>query len=276
MAIKITEVTRDGKKVFEGRFQPTLEDGTNIGGEQVVYSDTRDGIADEVADSYTHLYRKNREFNLKEKVKAPAGTPVVQEVPKFNPRPLSAQERMDLSRSFNDPEKIDAALDIALAAKFGASPSTVAHSVETNSRSATEIQAAQQAEAWKDMHPEFIPTQENVLAIASWVRNRNLPYTIENFDKALLELNPALETAPASPLGTPEKPLVDTPTNRIVAPVVDKGQRQKSVPTTISRATGSSRGASKKEGMTAEQFRRLPNEDRRRYMKEHPNAEFSS
>ena len=275
MAIK--EVEKDGKKLLEYRFQPKLEDGTPIGGEQVVYGETNDELMDKAADNYQHLYRKNREFLLQQKIKAPEGTAPAPEV-RFKPRPLTAEERMKISREFQDPEKIDAALDLALEAKFGGKPKDVSQSVENNEFNARCMRAAQEAAAWADMHPEFYRSEDNVKKIVGWVENRTMEVTIESLDRALADLGseleraPALVTNPASPEGSQSKPTDATNNSRIAGDVDGSGQRTARVPTSVKRNTGTTRGAAKKEGMTAEQFRRLSNDDRRKFLREHPEG----
>jgi hypothetical protein len=276
--MSISQIEKDGKQVYRYEFQPTLEDGTPIGGTQVVEADTQDGVVDALKESYTHLYRKNRELLRKEKLegKAPEGVKAAAPEVTFQPRSLTAEERMRLARDLNDPEKVDSALDLALEAKFGAKPQEFSQTVGSNSSKAASIYAAQQAEAWRDQHPEFYPSRENVLAIASWVKNRNIEFTIENLEKAYEDLAPALETAPPSVPRTDSTPSPATADSRITAPVGSGTQRQTAtppvVPTTVSRKTGTTRGAPKQDGVTADQFRRMSNDERRKFLKEHPEG----
>jgi hypothetical protein len=193
----IKEVEKDGKKLLEYRWQPKLEDGTAIGGEQVVYGETNDELMDKAADNYTHLYRNNRELNLKAKVSPEGQTPTPQ-APRFNPRPLDAKERLELARDFTNPERIDEAADRLLEAKFGVKASALSERVEKNAADAEAIRAGQEATAWREQHPEVYMSESNVLAIANWVKNRNIPYTVENLNKALADLAPALESSSTS------------------------------------------------------------------------------
>ena len=273
----ITEVEKDGKKQLQYRFQPTLEDGTPIGGEQVVYGETHDELMDKAAENYQHLYRKNRELLRAEKLggKAPDGAQPAAPAVTFKPRPLTAEERMQLARDLNNPEKIDSALDLALEAKFGAKPQAVSESVNSNASRAASLHAAQQAEAWRDSHPEFHASPKNVRDIATWIQNRNLEFTVENFDKAYEDLLPALEVAPPSPVRTTPTPESATPDSRIAVAGGGTGQRQTEVPpvpTTVSRKTGTTKVTPKKEGMTADQFRKLTNDERRKFLREHPDG----
>ena len=271
----ITEVERDGKKVLEYRFQPTLEDGTAIGGEQVVYGETHDDLMARAAENYNHLYRKNRELLRLEKLngKAPEGSTPAPEETKFTPRPLTAEERMRLAREITDPEKLDAALDLALEAKLGGKPQAIGKSIETYSSRSTAMYAAQQAQAWRDEHPEFHASQKNVLDIATWIQNRGLEYTVANFNRAYEDLLPALETAPPSVARTEPTPVPAAADSRITA--ANSATQRSEVPTSVPRSAGSTRGAPvKKEGMTAEQFRKLPNQQRRDWLRQHPNGDF--
>ena len=166
------------------------------------------------------------------------------------------------------------ALDLALEAKFGGKPQAFSQSVDTNAFSASAMYAAQQATAWRDNHPEFHPSQKNVNDIATWIQNRGMEFTVENFDKAYEDLLPALEVAPPSVERTEATPPPPTADSRITAPDSRSTQRS-DVPTSVSRKTGTTRGEPKKmEGMTTEQFRRLPNDQRRKWLREHPNGDF--
>lgn len=277
----ITKVERDGKEVLEYRFQPKLEDGTAIGGEQVVYGDNYEELMEKQAENYNHLYRKNRELLRQEKLsgKAPEGS--VQALPEatFKPRPLTAEERMRFARDINDPEKADAALDLVLGAKFGASPQVFSQSVNNNSTKAAAIYAAQQAAAWRDAHPEFYASKKNCEDIASYIKNRNIEFTYENFEQAYEELSPALETAPPSVARTEPKPVPDTTSSRITETGSGATQRQTEtspvLPTTVSRKTGTTRGTAKKDGVTAEQFRKMSNSERKDFMRKNPNYTFA-
>lgn len=277
----ITEVEKDGNKVLEYRFQPRLDDGTAIGGEQVVYGATHDELMDKAAENYNNLYRKNRELLRQEKLagKAPEGS--VQAAPQvsFQPRPLTAQERMTLARDLNDPEKVDAALDLALEAKFGGSTQAFSQSVNSNAAQAAAMSAARQAEVWRDSHPEFYASHKNTLDICNWVRNRNMEFTVENLDKALEDLSPALETAPPSVARTDSNANPATTSSRITETGSGATQRQTetpTLPTTVSRKTGTTRGgAAKKEGITAEQYYKMDNFQRRKFLRDNPNVTFS-
>ena len=273
MAIK--EIEKDGKKLLEYRFQPKLEDGTPIGGEQVVYGETNDELMDAAANSYTHLYRNNRELNIKAKVNPEGAAPVVV-TPRFQPRPLDARERMELARDFTNPEKIDEAADRLLEAKFGAKPATMSQSVENNAIDAEAIRAGQEATAWREQHPEVYMSQKNVSDIANWVRNRNMKYTVENLDKALADLSPALEIDPASSPGTPDKAPVDTLPAALPGSGVGEQPLTPKVPSSVKRNTGSNRGSVKKEGTTIKEFQRLTQDARRKFMQDNPNYVFPS
>lgn len=272
----ITEVEREGKKVLEYRFQPKLEDGTAIGGEQVVYGETHEELMDKAAENYNHLYRKNRELLRLEKLngKPPEGSTPAPVETRFTPRALTAEERMKLARGITDPEKIDEVLDLALEAKFGAKPQAMAQSVDTNAKRAASIHAAQQAQAWRDEHPDFFTSEKNCRDLALWIENRGLEYTVANFNKAYEDLLPALETAPPSVTRTEPTPVPATADSRITAES-RVTQRSAEVPSSVPRSTGTTRGAPvKKEGMTAEQFRKLPNQQRRDWLRQHPNGDF--
>jgi hypothetical protein len=276
--MSIKQIEKDGKQIYRYEWQPTLEDGTPIGGTQVVEDETYDGLMEKQANNYNHLYRKNREFLRQEKLtgKAPEGSATAMPTVKFTPRQLTAAERMRMTRDIGDPEKIDAALDLAFEAKFGARADVFSQSVNYNSTKAAALYAEQNALAWKDSHPEFYPSDNNVKDIASWVQNRNMEFTIENLNKAYEELSSALETAPPSVARTDSNANQANTTSRITETGSGATQRQTVtppvVPTTVSRKTGTTRGTPKQDGITAEQFRKMTNDERRKFLKDNPNG----
>jgi hypothetical protein len=276
----INEVEKDGVKMLEYRFQPKMPDGTPIGGEQVVYGATHEELMDKSADNYNNLYNKNRELLRIEKLagKAPEGSAQAPAPIRFNPRPLTAQERMQLARDMSNPETIDSALDLALEAKFGVKPDKMSESVNRNQERAEAIYTAQQAAAWRDDHPEFYPSEKNRLDLCNWVNNRNMPFTYESLQKAYEDLLPALEVAPPSVQRTDSNASSATPDSRITETVSGSAQRQTAtptLPTTVSRKTGTTRGSTKKEGVSAEQYYRMDNHQRRKFLKENPNWSVS-
>lgn len=268
----ITQITKDGKMLLHYEWQPPT------GGIQVVEAETYDELMDKAADNYNHLHGRAHELMLKEKLNgaAPQGAITAAPAIELKTRPLTADERMKISREMQDPEKIDAALDLAFEAKLGAKPSQVSESISANARNASVIKARQEAEAWRDMHPEFNPTQKNVVAIASWVQNRNLEFSIENFDKAYAELASELEQRP--PSSGEIDPMQDqtAPTSRItVSGRSTEQQPTGQVPTSPRRSMGTTRGtAPASKDFTPEAFRRLSNEERKKLITSGESAKY--
>jgi hypothetical protein len=267
----ITQIEKDGKKILRYEFQPKLENGTPIGGIQVVEGETHEELMEKAATNYEHLYRKNRELIRKTELSVSAPAPA----PQFKPRTLTAEERMKIARDINDPEKIDAALDLALEAKFGAKPEQVSQRVEAGSKDAAHTRAAAEAAAWRDQHPEFYVSTNNVKDLLNWISNRGKTVTVENLEEAYKELAPALEQAPSSPERTQETPSEAAAPSRI-AGTDGTGQRQSQVPTAVTRRQSASRGTAKKDGITIEQFRRMEPKERKEFIKKNPNYSFAS
>lgn len=271
----ISKVTIDGKEMLEYRFRTKLEDGTLVGGEQVVRAETQDELMDKAAENYNQLWRHSREEKLKREMAAPAPEGAKTAPPTFipKPRPLTAEERMRFTRDIVNPATADEALDLAIEAKLGAKSAEISQSLARNDKNASAIRAAQESTLWAEAHPEVIFSANNRRDLATWIAKHNLEFTVENYDLALQTLAPDLEQMPTSSEGTPTKPLVDTPPSRIAGEGDGSEQRQpKVLPTSPSRRTGTTKGETKQTGkMTVEQFRRLPNEERRKLMRENPD-----
>lgn len=261
----IEEVVKDGKTTFRYSWQPQLDDGTPIGGLQVVEAESKDALSDEIAKSYTHLYRRNRELMREKELTPSASAPAP---PKFNPRPLTAAEKLQLARDFADPEKVDSAIDLMLEARLGAKPEAVVSAVNAVDGNAKAIRAAQEAAAWRDAHPNFYPSQKNCQDLATWIQVKGLEFTFANFDKAFEALSPALETAPPSVPETPAKPPETQTPSRIAGADESGTQRQAKVPSPVTRRQASGAGDTKSAGLTIEQIKRMPTEEYKRKLKD--------
>ena len=259
----IETIQKDGKEIYRYSWQPTLEDGTPIGGAQVVEAENRDDIPAKVSESYNHLYRKNRELKRTAEL---SGTPTP--AVKLQPRPLTAEERLRLSREFTDPEKIDGAADLLLEAKLGGKPGVVAQKLDRTDENTAALRAAEEARAWRDAHPEFHPSQQNCTDLATWIESHGLTYTVENFQKAFEALSPALEMKPPSVPETPAKPPETQTPSRIAGADESGTQPQPAVPTTVTRRQASSSGPVKSEGLTIEQIQRMPTAEYRHKLRD--------
>lgn len=261
----IETIQKDGKMLYKYSWQPTLEDGKPIGGVQVVEAEKAEDIPAKIAENYNHLYRRNRDLMREKELTA---VPPQSGAPKLTPRPLTPEERMRIAREFTDPEKVDTALDLALEAKLGAKPQTVADTYNRTDENTAAIRAAQEASAWRDMHPEFYASQQNCTDLATWIQSRGLTFTTANFQKAYEALTPALETAPPSASEIPPKQEETQAPSRIAGGGESDAQPQPRVPTSVSRRQASGAGTVKADGLTIEQIRRMPTAEYRQKLRD--------
>jgi hypothetical protein len=274
----MSEVATEQKQAkFRFEFQPTLEDGTPIGGIQVIEADTQDELMNKMSANYTHLYRRNRELmqdKIQKDIQAPEGAEKSPSHIKLNPRPLTAAERMKLVRDFSDPETIETALETALEAKLGAKPSDVAATATNNSTNLEALRAQQEATAWKEAHPNFYPgpNNENAIALAQWIQDRGLKFNQANIDKAFTTLDEAALLIPA-PLvaGTSEaeQPPQADPTGRITGEEPSATRRPSVRTSGITRQNSSTSGENvQKNKLTREQIDSMSAEEYKRKMKD--------
>jgi hypothetical protein len=216
-------------------FQPKDADGNPLGGPQVIKYTTDQELADKLAEQNSSLIRMNRE--LKWKADRPAEGDVPADAERLDwdtttPRPLQPEERLQLAREVQDPEKMDAALARLFEGIFGVKPTDVAD-LNRNMRA---IRAAEEGRAFVESHPEFYACLENVQKLQKWCMARKLAPVQANFVQAYTKLKEAglLLEAPiaAEETRANTQPEAETTEGRITPP-------EATLPTTRPESTSS-------------------------------------
>lgn len=184
----IEPVTEEIKKA-RYEWQPTDEEGRPLGGKQVVeYTEGNlQEAVDAVAQNNVQLQRELRKVKRDQTLGvAPAADilpeglePLDEEI-----KPLTAEDRVRLTRDLSDPEKCDAAAERL----YQSSPS-----YRKLSRDVKANRAFNEGRAFAAAHPEFHQCRENAEALMNWCLSRKpaLAPTMKNFEVAFDKLKEA-------------------------------------------------------------------------------------
>lgn len=259
-------------EVPEQRFewQPADEQGRPIGGRQVVKFRTVEELQQKMSEANTLLIRKLREETRKNRLgisevdTIPDDAPRFPETLAFNPRVLSAEERIKISRDLLNPETFDEAADALLEAKIGAKPSDLSRRIAKLEESSIAASAKIEADAFVADNPEYVKCRENMDAITNWMMRYNLAPVKKNFQAAYNKLRedgvmilkyseaPAVDPDPVSVVDpTPTPGLQAEPAPSIVdpSPVADPTPAPEVTPTPARIPTGLNRSNSDSTGV---------------------------
>lgn len=218
-----------------------LGDGSPV---QKFYGDTQDEVVTELIKAQQNATRTIREHKKAAKLNPPQTQPA-RELPKFEPRSLSVDERFNLSQQLNDPSKNAEAVRALIEAELGAPIETVRQTLTLSQEQAFRQQIAEEAKRFLNSHPDFVPNAENDQTMIQYLEARGLAYTAHNLDIAYEDLKDVLILKTATPQ---------------VATVVRPRSASTGIP-----ARSNTRTPSTPVGPTAEEINKMdPSEYRRR------------
>lgn len=176
-------------EVKEYRYQPTDDSGRPIGGVQVLKYTTQEELVEKLQEQNVLILRRLRQETRKNRLgiveegEVPAEAPRFHTV-EFNSRTLTPDERFQLSRDINDPEKFDDAADTLLEYKLGLKPADLRHTLQQQQDAIIAFRAQQEIAAFKEDNPDYYKCQENSDAITGWMSKRGLDPVKDNFQLA--------------------------------------------------------------------------------------------
>jgi hypothetical protein len=247
-------------------YQPTDEQGRNLGGKQVIKYKTPDELANKLRDQNVNLVRKLREVTRKQKlgldddqIPAPA-TAELQPVVEFAPRDLTVEERFNLSQDLQDPAKSVEAVNTMVEASIGMSPAKLRETFNAQQMLLMQLQAMSNYSIFEaNSKDSFYPCQENKQVLTDWMTKKGLSPTVENFKLALSKLSevgllldspivrevtpappapPAPVAAePAAPSTEPNPQVPAAPESRITPTVQPQAKRPAMVPSGLNART---------------------------------------
>jgi len=242
----MASIKKDGDK-WVAEIDPG--DGTPL---QYFRGDSQEEVVSELIKAQSHATRKIREQGRALKIRQP----VQQErsAPQFKPRTLTADEQFKIQQG--DPD----ALKTVIEAEFGASLEEVRATLRRVNERDEQERLAFVAKEFLRTHADFKACPENDELIVKYLRNNQLPYTVDSLSEAyddlklnnLLQLKTAVSTAP-------------------VAPASSTTTRPRSVSTGLPAQAGRSLPSPKE--LTADEIYRMPAEEYRRNLS---NPQFAA
>jgi hypothetical protein len=178
-------------------YQPTDENGINMGGPQVIKYKTTEELIQKLQENNVRMQRKLREANRKNKT----GQLDVEEIPEtarrfqdpveFEPRALSADELIEISNGMGDPTKVQDSYRKLTKAEFGAEPAEVRNAIKTAQQAAIDNKIRIEVDKFIYNTPDYYICQENWNTIYNWMTRYNLEPIEENFVMAFQRLSAA-------------------------------------------------------------------------------------
>jgi hypothetical protein len=268
---------------LEYSYQPRDEEGRPLGGKQVIKYTTPDELASKLAEQNTLLVRKLRAETRKNRLGVATLDEIPDTAPRFtdpvnlNPRPLTAEERIQLSQDLLDPEKFEEAQGTIFEATVGMKPADLGSTLRNLQNNSNRILAKTESDAFMAANPAkspggYFPCAENFEVIASWMGKNNLAPLRQNFQLAFDTLKKeegVILMAPEDPIVVTE-PVVIPPSLPEPEPVVEPVVPRRVVPTSgLTREKVSNSGASPKtEKYTLAQIERMSADEYKRKLHE--------
>ena len=205
-------------------YQPTDENGHNLGGPQVIVYTTEQELVEKMTKNSIELIRKLRSVTKDNRLRRFSAEDIPSDMEKlpatveFHAKPLSAEERYTISQDLNDPAKFDEARDRLLESAIGATPQQLRETLNQTQTTTLQLLARQNAQEWMGNHPEFYQCVENINTICDWMVKNGLQPTVKNFEFAqtqmaeagLLLSPPIVREVPPTPAAPAVEQIVET------------------------------------------------------------------
>lgn len=216
-------------------YQPVDEFSRPIGGKQVIKYRSETELAEKMAKNHEQAIRQlrkvTREARLGQNQESIPNEAARFEPVEFKEKPLTAEERFQLTQDLNDPEKFAAARDRLLESAVGASPAKLRETLNDQNMKIAQMAAKENFLTFAE-HSTFItghqPTdEENARTLTDWMFKNRLAPTVENFKLADSQLRSAglLNEAPVvQQVPVPQAPPVAAAPVVPVESVVPKAQ----------------------------------------------------
>ncbi|PWT75549.1 MAG: hypothetical protein C5B59_08705 [Bacteroidetes bacterium] len=285
-------------------YQPTDEQGRNLGGKQVILYTTPDELASKLSEQNTQLVRKLREVTRKQKLgiddtpKPPDGQ-IFDTAVDLEEKPLSTEQVFDLTQKLNDPATFVEARDALLESALGVSPAEFRKRYNEQQQLTLQLLVKSNYDIFERQHTDFVPSAENKQLLTDWMSKKGLAPTVANFEFALSTLKesglileaptvrevspapPAPPAAPAleaevppaapAPASTEPKPVVPASNeSRITPPATPAATRQPiRVPSGLTNNVTSVSGQpAKANSLTVAEFEKMPADEVKKRLKD--------
>ncbi|SRR6266496_273893 len=249
-------------------YQPKDKQGRPIGGVQVIVYTTEDELRDKLVNQNVELVQKLREVTRENRLGTPkedipADAERFTNVIEFSPKPLSAQERFDISQQLNDPERFAEARDRLLESAVGVPPAQLTKFLNDQQIFSLQSRARENYRDFVNSESGklYFECPDNRETVTDWMFKNNLAPTVSNFVLASSKLReagllldapvvqqdavvlpPPVVVPPAVTEPNPQVPLV--PESRITPPEQVQEKRHSHVPSGLNERVSSASGAS--------------------------------
>lgn len=165
-------------------WQPTDEHGHPMGGKQVIKYRTQEEFQKKMTEINVNLQRELRKVSRKQRlgivdaVTLPTDVEKLPAAVSFDRKPLTAEERFDLTQQLANPETCEAARDRLLES---AGYNDMQKTVSELSERVRQNDAYVNFQIFVNQTPEFYAHQENVELLCDWVLKNKLNPTVRNF-----------------------------------------------------------------------------------------------
>lgn len=186
---------RDGDRWF---VEIDPGDGTPT---QKFYGDTQEAVVAELVKAQSHATKKIRSQAALLKVQ-----PVKNQERSidFNPRELTADERVNLAHQLANPGQNAEALRSVIEAEFGAPIETIRATLKQVVHRDEKEKISAEAKIFLDRYPDFQKSSQNEKLILDYLTSRNMDYTADNLSLAYEDLTASdllqLKTTSSAPL----------------------------------------------------------------------------
>jgi hypothetical protein len=258
----------EAPKEFVFNYQPKDEDGKPLGGLQVIKAASPEEALEKMAAQNSELVKLNRKLNRDIRLGNIIQDQIPQDAPRvkdgqyeINPRPLSADERLQLVQDLNDPEKCDAAYDRMIEARIG-NPSSIRQALTETKQRIAAMDAQAQAEAFVRSTPNYFVCEENFLTLANWMIKNDLEPVKVNFKLAFDTLGPkGANVLRERPVEVRQEPRVDPKPEPVVVPSPEPIPATSKLPVSLNRSNSSDAGTPAKQGYTAAEIEKMSGEE---------------
>ena len=257
-------------------YQPKDDLGNPLGAPQVLKYKSEQELADKLREQNENLIRLNRKLSRDIRL----GNIVKEEIPDdaprvkdgqfdFTPKPLTAEERMQLAQDLTDPEKMDQAQSRLVEATIG-NPAEIRRALSQQVQKIAAMDAKEQAEAFVRSNPTYYVCQQNFETMANWMIRNQLEPTRGNFELAFKTLGPTgagimverpIEVAPPP---VPIPAVVAEPIVPAVAEVPRTQAAPRPTASGLTRSNSSDVGPAPKKGYTDKEISKMSAEDYKR------------
>jgi hypothetical protein len=197
-------------KEFVYKYQPRDENGNGLGGEQVIkYDGTPEDLGNKMAAQNSELVKLNRRLNKDLKLSSVVQDTIPADAPRFDeskfqlqPVPLSAEERIEISRQLTDPETFDVAAQRLVKSQIGDPEALRVRLARLEEKSARD-NALAEAESFRRANPGYYVCPDNFTTLAGWMLKNGLDPVQSNFQLAYDNLKDYLTPRPEAPKPAP-------------------------------------------------------------------------